>query len=552
MRPHIYPVFLFLIAFLMSCSSDSARKSVEQTYTDKVNLRISVNEPSGTSISPALLYIYSANRGTDGIPDALHSADENGFIEARLKKNHPVILRIVAAGHQPVDIFLPSTALNELTVDVIPSPLLKKSSVRPSVIGDFNNFDPFNKVEFELNENGLWTAEIDTEMSEIRYKVTGYAYSLPIHGTMGSIEADLDLQGLVSVLETDIDGKVMIEFDPTLFSAAERRAELRFTSDPPAMFRGIAKIYTAMQEQAQLAGLHHDNEELLTELFDEYLNHIEQIRDTFDQRHVEQAYRLAKARFANELHLHVEFIDQLLQDVESNSELWLLEPGFVHALFTKSSKMEPVSKSIWDIYRQHHYEEIQSEALYTLINFHYNRGEDEEWHEAHFELVRSYPNSKRINYSYREGFAPESVVHIGRFFPPLAFAPLELQSDSLRPAENSTSLRILYFWSFDDPGFEQQFDALEILDQRFSDRGIDIIPIALNEDRPRVQRFHEHRNHHWNAGLEKFTNPQIQVLGITSTPQTLFIDEFNRVLYHGVSILEDERLPDYVEDFYNN
>jgi len=37
------------------------------------------------------------------------------------------------------------------------------------------------------------------------------------------------------------------------------------------------------------------------------------------------------------------------------------------------------------------------------LNFHYDRGEDEEWHEAHYELVRIFPESIRINYSYKKG-----------------------------------------------------------------------------------------------------------------------------------------------------
>ena len=192
------------------------------------------------------------------------------------------------------------------------------------------------------------------------------------------------------------------------------------------------------------------------------------------------------------------------------------------------------------------------ESIRSLLNFHYNRGEDEEWYEAHFELVRSYPQSKRINYFYREGFAPESVVHIGRYFPDLAYGPLEPEADSLRPADISSSLSILYFWSSDDPDFKEQFDILEKLKERFSDRGIEIIPVALDEDRNRVKRFHQHRHHSWKAGFENITNPQIQVLGITNTPHTIFLDGNNRVLYHGESILRDERLPDFVEDFYND
>ncbi len=304
-----------------------------------------------------------------------------------------MILKLATAWHQPVEIFIPSIAMDELTVEVVPASILKKDLACPSVVGDFNHFDLFDKVDMERNEDGLWTAEVETDQPIIHYKIKGFAQSQLIHGTDGILEADLDHPGITSSLEPDEDGIARILFDP---------------------------------------------------------------------------------------------------------------------------------------------------------------GEDEEWHEAHFELVRSYPQSKRINYSYREGFAPESVVHIGRFFPDLAYSPLESETDSLHPADISSSLTILYFWSFKDPEFVEQIDVLESMNQRFSDRGIEIIPVALDKDRNRVERFHQHRHHSWRAGLDKITNPQIQVLGITNTPHTIFLGRNNRVLYHGESILEDDRLPDFVEDFYND
>lgn len=67
-----------------------------------------------------------------------------------------------------------------------------------------------------------------------------------------------------------------------------------------------------------------------------------------------------------------------------------------------------------------------------------------------------------------------------------------------------------------------------------------------------IQRFHNHFNHPWNAAYESLTSPQIQVLGITHTPHTIFLDESNRVLYHGESILEDERLQGFVDQYYGN
>ncbi|MGF1670209.1 MAG: hypothetical protein ACFCU6_07160, partial [Balneolaceae bacterium] len=347
-----------------------------------VQLQLLVTDQSGDPLSPAILHIYAASQGTAGKPAGRFYGNENGLIEARFQKNEPAILKVAAAWHRPVEIFIPSTALNELSVEVVPSSILKNDPVRPALIGDFNHFDPFNRVEMELNADGLWTAVIETEKPIIRYQITGFAQTHLIHGTDGKLEVDLDLQGIVSSLEPDEDGIARILFDPAQFPTAERRADLRFSPDVPLMIRGVAKIYNSMREQAALVSLHRENDEDVVELFEEYLDHVEHIKESFNHHKVEQAYRLSKARFTDYLQLGSQFIDNLLRDVESNSELWLFDSRFVHDLFTNSSKMEPVSKDIWDIYRQHQFEEIQSEALYSLLNYHYDRGEDEEWHEA--------------------------------------------------------------------------------------------------------------------------------------------------------------------------
>jgi len=304
------------------------------------------------------------------------------LIEALLEKNRPYILKVAAAWHQPVEAFIPSTTLDELSIEIVPATLFKNESFRPAVIGDFNHYDPFNKVEMEQNEDGLWIAKVKSEQLEIRYQITGFAHSQPIHGSDGKPKADMDLPGIVTTLEVEEEGMARVLFDPSQFQTAENRAEVRFTPDAPVMIQGISKLYAAMQEQVDLVELHKENEDKVVELFEVYLNHIAEINKSFEHHNVEQAHRLAKARFTDYLQLDSRFIDQLLNDLDSNSELWHFAPRFVHDLFTKSTRMEAVSKSIWDNYRQHQFEEVQSETLYTLLNFHYDRGEDEEWYEA--------------------------------------------------------------------------------------------------------------------------------------------------------------------------
>ncbi len=51
-----------------------------------VHLKLSVVDPAGDPLSPAILQIFAASQGNTGIPAASFSGNENGLIEARFQK----------------------------------------------------------------------------------------------------------------------------------------------------------------------------------------------------------------------------------------------------------------------------------------------------------------------------------------------------------------------------------------------------------------------------------------------------------------------------------
>jgi hypothetical protein len=552
-RFSLLPLFLICLLFA-SCSGDSPASEEElaaEPNDGQAEFTFSFTDQTGHPIHPVLVTLYPAEAGTGGEPLARFQNGRNGKVTGTFEKNRPVKMAIEPAWHQPMELFIPSYTMDQLQAEITPGAAIMKQEIRPALVGDFNDFDPFRAVDMEKGVDGSWTASVETQLRNFAYKIVGFSINRTMHGSEGLPEIGNDKSKIISVAANKGENIMEFKFNPDTFPDSPQRAEIRFDDAVPVFTRGTASLYAAMAEQITFTERYQQNDEALAESFTEYLEHIETIRDKHDHRDVELAHRIAQARFLDIMPQDDRWVDRLLNDLESSSELWLFHPEIVYELFTHSSRMEAVSQDLWNIYRQHRYGAIQSEALFSLLHFHYDRGEDEEWYEAHFELVRSYPESKRINHSYREGFAPEAVVHIGRYFPDLAYAPLDESAESIRPADISSSLTIIYFWSPDDTGNREQFEILSKLYRQYSEDGLKVIPIALNGNPGRIRRFHDHFNHPWRGAFENLTSPQVQVLGITQTPHTIFLDESNRVLFHGESIL-DEQLPKYVEQFYRN
>lgn len=326
MRFKLFLPILLAGLLLLNCGGDQENpehSAQQEDREDFVQLTISILDSYGDPITPALLQVFPAESGSDGEPIGSFYADDDGIAEGWFDKNNPVVLKISPAWHQPVEMFIPSYTMDQLSVEVIPAALHKKEEPRPSIIGDFDYFDSFSSVEMQINDNGLWVGTIETDQPKIRYQLSGFAHKGNNHGTMGDLQSDSSLSGIVSEMEHDGSGSVEIEFDPARFPSANQRAEISFNKDVPVVTRGIAKLYAAMKEQASLADLYKDDDERLATFFSDYLDHTARINDSFEHRSVDLAHRITKARFLKTIQQDDRWVDQLLNDLESASETWL-------------------------------------------------------------------------------------------------------------------------------------------------------------------------------------------------------------------------------------
>lgn len=554
----LFSGFILFMIWATACSMDQPESDLP-LYDPETHFlfTIDVQQDEETMLSPSALYLYHAEYGLSGNPDVMVSDDGYGRIQAGIEKNEPFIAAIHSAWHKPVYLFLPSFAGDKISVTVQPETHAFNSDMTPVVLGNFNNFDDFRSVPMTQTEPGVWQAEIESELDTLTYFIEGIHGNMNVHGTAGNLSVTgihpYSAPGIKSVLLNDSSDRFVTGIDLSLFPSGRETPIIHFDEDTPLSFSGIASVYSAMMRQyVKIQLLTDSGYSVTTSMFDDFLIELQHIAERFPHPETENAAGLAKAAFSEFLHPDDEWIDSLIADIPSGSELWLLYTPVLSELYEHSSRMEEVSRSLWDIYRQHGHRSVQGEALFNLLRFHYERGEDEEWYQAHFDLVREYPGHPRINYSYKRGYAPEAVVHMGRYFPDLEFSPLYEGEPVILPSRNEAPLTILYFWSIDHEASRNTIAKLQELYKAYPDTGLEVYTIAIGDYRSRVQRFHEMHQLPWQSGFEQFSSPVIQSMGITEVPYTIILNRENRVLILDNELFTDSDVIESIEIFLQN
>lgn len=541
---------MLLLAGMISCSPPDREPEDGEPSAAEDLVQLSVELPGDAEVRASGGYLYDAETGKDRPPIRTFQSGSENKITGNFAKGKPVILRVHAAGYAPVYLFIPSYFEDELSVSVRPEALPLYDDPKPAVIGNFNRFDEFRAVEME-REGEQWTARIETDLDTLRYLITGVSsLAIPDLSADRVIAADDHTRrqaGTESVAIRDHDEPFHISFDPSSWPSEPEEATVRFDENTPVRTAGIATVYMEMHRQTEhIRRLSEQGADISEEQFKPFAQRLDSLVTRFDSDEVRQAADIALSRFADIMQPDEDWADAVLDDIAPGSDLWLMHQSAVGDLFSYSTRMEDVSQSLWDIYRQNPSAVIQAEALYNLLKFHYERGEDEEWYQAHFDLVREYPGHPRIGYSYQRGYAPESVVHIGRYFPGLEYRTAD-GSGPVRPAEIDGELVMIWFWDMNQPAGTQLMKDLAAVQDRFESEGLRIVTVALGDDSERVDRFHQHHGLNWTAAVEPLSASSVQVLGITSAPHLILLDRSNRVLFRLDEYLDHDDLKELAE-----
>lgn len=537
-------LLLLITVLLFSCRADESEKGeTPAAEENKFQFTLTVESDHEKGSSLAALFLFDAEKGRSSEPLA-YFAGENGTISGEAFTDRPHIFRIVSSWHKPFYFFLPSYSDDTFTAVIRPEPIRIKQNPAPAVTGSFNHFDRFSAVQMKKREDGIWEKEIEFESDTLIYRITGAHSQLEIHGTDGDLQIAERHSGLDSGVESKLvrsnSEPFIVRFEPGRFAADQSAPGISFGDDVPLYDRAVAAIYSeTIRQLNQTEQVIEQGGKPVAEDFELFLDRIQQLAETHNHPDAPLVADLAAAVFAEFLEPEPEWADRVLGAVPPASDLWLLYYPVITELFAVSGQSERVSQYIWDIYRQNRFDAVQGEALFNLLKFHYDRNEDEEWYQAHFDLVREYPAHMRINHSYQRGYAPQSVVFVGEYFPGIPFRSAANPEEQFRPTAKEADLHFLFFWEPDRPESMAQFENLVALEDYFSEYRTEITTISLSDDSAKVNRIHKHYGTDWNAAIESFSSPTVQVSGITEAPHLIVLDSDHRIIVNSGKFLDN-------------
>ncbi len=551
MRLHKYFFLVFLLMVLSSCETTPPEEDHEAEPDDNLfTLEITIKNSDGKAVSAGSLHIFEPGEKQKNTPLQSVQADENGLASTTLEKGLPYTLQITAAWKTPLYLFITSHSEDTLRAVVQPESVGLPDELSPKIFGSFNNFDLFRAQEMEPISSSEFQAKIPVQADTLDYMIEPNPGFLNIHGTDGQLRFSLIKSSNTQGIETRIitsDSIKTITFNAEKFRAEASDHVISFDDDAPSGIAGPAKIYAEMMRSARQIQHHSARDEPLPDtFFDEYKNRTDLIVENYPVTATEQAAALALANFSSYTNPDEEWIDAIMGDIASNSDLWLMHYPVLSEMFLHSTREEAVSQHVWNVYRQHQHKNVRGEALYNLLKFHYERGEDEEWYQAHYDLVREYSDHIRINHSYKNEFAPKAVVHRGEYFPDLTFTSA-IDDRELSPISKQTELTVVFVFDLMSHTDIQKFNSLSDLQDQFGKDKLKILPVVLTENPDEVQRFKSHSSYEGVFAMEKLSSPVIQVLGITESPHAILLDAEKRMLRDFDSAHNMDQIVDFIE-----
>lgn len=510
----IFSVLICLL-LLINCNSPD-RTNIE-------NIHVLVVDNSGDPLPLYAVQVLDVNQGWLSIPTAW--AEGTGFEMARLylPDDTAAILKFTAPGYLPAYTFLiDEFASSGFEVKLKPMPIA--DNPKPVVIGDFNDFDMRSGVEMQKPENGYWTADIDSDSDTLNYLITGYSlYALP--GSDGNYilnnEAPTFDRNYFSRI-TNGDGKsYRIEFDPVKFDFTKLEADIIISHESDDHISGIAKTYTRMIDEYYdylASNIRHQNRgngDRYEHDFSAYLADLDSLVHHFNHKKVEAASILAKLRFNWGVDISDEEIKRLFQFLEPTSPVWMID----FTALTDAVNIigfTAIIEDIRSIASGSPFESMRAEALYNLVRYYHDIGNEEEWHKNFFELVSSHPDYFRTAFAY-QNHAPEQPIAEGKPLPFNEYNSLD-DKDIIRLDEFEEPLLLIDFWATWCGPCIAAMPKLHDLYDTYSEQGFGILSISLDQNPRHVQSFRKDWEMPWYHGFEGYSSSRIMEMGVIGVP----------------------------------
>jgi thiol-disulfide isomerase/thioredoxin len=348
---------------------------------------------------------------------------------------------------------------------------------------------------------------------------------------------------------------VEIEFDATQYNFGDEESVFNIVSDNPSDITGIAKVYKLMTDEYmnQLFATvsHHlrGDEGRYEHDYGSYLTELKQLEESFNHPKVSVAADLARFRFRREIGLSKDDAISFLDKITADSPLWMIHfTALTDAV--NLAGLNDYTELLESIVEISTFESLRGEALYNLIRYHHQQGNEEEWHSTFFELVSNYPDHFRTGFAY-QNYAPEQPIAEGKALPYNEFNLLE-GDGSINLHDIEESYLLVDFWATWCGPCIAAMPKLHELNEQYKDSDFAIISISADEDIHRVHSFRNEWEMPWYHGHQKQSSQVIREMGIVGVPHYILLGPDRTVLSNDQAKLRGEGFSEVIDSYLNN
>jgi thiol-disulfide isomerase/thioredoxin len=546
---NLFSLLICLILFV-SCNSPDG--------TDIKNISVLVFDNAGDPLPLYAVQVLDVNQGWLSKP--IDWAEGTGFETARIymSDDKPVILKFTAPGYLPAYTFL-TDGFTAAGFEVKLKPMPIADNPNPVVIGNFNNFDARSGIEMLKPENKNWAADIDSDSDTLDYLITGYSlYALP--GSEGDLilnnEAPTFDRNYISRITNGDKTSFKIEFDPGIFDFTKPKSGITFSHKGEKHISGVAEIYTRMIDEyyeylaSNIRHQNRGNDDRYEHDFSAYIADLDSLVHHFNHKDVEAASILTKLRFNGGLNISDDEIMRLFELLEPTSEVWMID----FTALTDAVNIigfDAIIDDVSSIASGSPYESMRAEALYNLVRYYHDSGNEEEWHAKFFELVSNHPDYFRTAFAYQH-YAPEQPITEGK---PLPFNEYNRLDDKgiVRLDELKEPFLLIDFWASWCGPCISAMPKLHNLYDTYSDQGFGILSISLDQSPAHVESFRKEWGMPWHHGFEGYNSSRIMEMGVVGVPYYVLLGPDRTVITRNQELLRGEDFSEFLESkLYKN
>ncbi len=517
-----------------------------QTESDSNIFRVVITDQNGDPLPQYAVQIIDVNSEWLSKPETTLEGFYDEQIQSNLPGDKAVFLKFAAPGYLPKYTFLmPGFGSVQFAVSLRSLPLSHEP--HPQVFGNFNDFDGRAALDMQQNEEGIWFANLETDLDTLHYFIGGYSlFALP--GTDGELRVNeetptFDRVYFTELVKSEGASEFTIQFDPRLLPSDIHESAMEIKADPKT--ETVGKIYGLFIDEYndlfssnmlhQISGMdgqyEHD--------FSGYISSLATIISDSVDPEIIHAETVTRFRFDRYVDLNTADIQSLLTELPAESSIWMMNLTAITDAVDKVGIADHVDL-LTEISTKSSYEGLRGEALYNLIRYYHQTENKEKLGEAFFEFVSNYPDHFRTGFIY-QNYAPEQPIDVGRPLPVNKFSTLDGEG-TLNLFDLEESYLLIDFWATWCGPCIQAMPNLHEVQERFGGDQFSIVGISIDERPSHVEGFRGKWEMPWHHAFEGYQSHRLPEMGVVGVPYYVLLDVDRNVVSHDQNALRGENM----------